>query len=230
MRIVFVRHGYPNYASDCLTEVGHKQAEAVAIRLADEPFTHIYSSTCGRAVETAGHIAQKHDVPVESFDFMREIKWGPIEGDELPHQNGYPWVVAADMVAKGQDVLNRNWMQEEPFVNNKVKFLVENIGQEFDKLLAQHGYTREGDYYRVTKENDETIAMVSHGGASCAAISHLLSLPFPFVCQAFRFRLTSVSVLSLTGVEGRLIGPRVELLDDVQHIKEIGFESYIGPQ
>ena len=33
MKIVFVRHGHPNYHEDCLTELGHLQAEAAARRL-----------------------------------------------------------------------------------------------------------------------------------------------------------------------------------------------------
>ena len=33
MKIYFVRHGDPNYRHDCLTELGHKQAQAAAKRL-----------------------------------------------------------------------------------------------------------------------------------------------------------------------------------------------------
>ena len=33
MRILFVRHGHPNYEKDCLTELGHLHAEAAAKRL-----------------------------------------------------------------------------------------------------------------------------------------------------------------------------------------------------
>ena len=36
MRIIFVRHGHPNYVNDCLTELGHKHAAAAAERLKDE--------------------------------------------------------------------------------------------------------------------------------------------------------------------------------------------------
>ena len=53
MRILFVRHGHPNYELDCLTELGKKQAEAAALRLKDEGIEEIYASTCGRAFETA---------------------------------------------------------------------------------------------------------------------------------------------------------------------------------
>ena len=120
MRIIFVRHGYPDYALDCLTEVGQQHAEAAAVRLQDEPFTRIFSSTCGRAVETAEHIAAKHSLAVESFDFMREITWGPIEGDALPHRNGYPWVVASAMVRDGASLMDPEWEDGAYFANNKV--------------------------------------------------------------------------------------------------------------
>ena len=53
MRIVFVRHGEPNYEKDCLTPLGHRQAEAAARRLEEEGIEAIYSSPFGRALETA---------------------------------------------------------------------------------------------------------------------------------------------------------------------------------
>ena len=34
MRIIFVRHGHPDYKNDCLTPLGHKQAEEAAKMLA----------------------------------------------------------------------------------------------------------------------------------------------------------------------------------------------------
>lgn len=36
MRLILVRHGHPNYEIDCLTELGHLQAEAAAERLCSE--------------------------------------------------------------------------------------------------------------------------------------------------------------------------------------------------
>ena len=221
MRIVFVRHGHPDYKLDCLTELGHRHAEAAAERLAKEPFARILASTHGRAIETAEHIASRHNLPVETFDFMREIKWGPITGDELPYKNGYPWTVSTAMVAENADLLRPGWADEKYFSNNSVKFLVQNIGTEFDKLLETLGYTREGNYYRVTKKNDDTVAMVSHGGSSSVAISHMLNLPFPFFCETIRFGFTSTSVLTLRGEEGELISPRIEILNDCRHIKDI---------
>ena len=84
MRIIFVRHGHPDYVHDCLTPLGHQHAEAAALRLKDEGVTAIYSSTCGRALETAAHLADTLGLPVTRCDFMREISWGPLDGAPIP--------------------------------------------------------------------------------------------------------------------------------------------------
>ncbi len=64
MRIIFVRYGHPNYANDRLTELGHTQAEAAAERLKDKRIHKIFASLCGRAVETAEHIAARRVLEV----------------------------------------------------------------------------------------------------------------------------------------------------------------------
>ena len=228
MRIVFVRHGHPDYKLDCLTELGHRHAEAAADRLADEPFTKIYSSTCGRAVETAEHIAARHNLPVESFDFMREIRWGSIDGEPLPHKGGYPWAVANAMVENGETLMDPNWAEEGAFANNSVKYLVQNIAVEFDKLLETLGYVREGEYYRVTRDNSETVAMVSHGGSGTAVLAHLFNIPFPMCCNMIRMDFTGITVVKFTGEEGTLTAPRFEILTDNRHIGNIDSEIVFG--
>ena len=70
MRIIFVRHGEPNYEKDCLTPLGKLQAEAAAERLRDEGIDTVFSSPFGRALpyfaynrvtESAGVVAGKTD-------------------------------------------------------------------------------------------------------------------------------------------------------------------------
>ena len=83
MRIIFVRHGHPNYVDDCLTPLGHRHAEAAALRLKDEGVSEIYSSTCGRAMETAQHTADLLGLSVEGMDAFREINWGDENGQPI---------------------------------------------------------------------------------------------------------------------------------------------------
>lgn len=229
MRIIFVRHGHPDYKKDCLTELGHRQAAAAAERLSLERPSKIFASTCGRAFETAEHIAEKHGLSVEGCDFMREIHWGSANGEEI-NKGGHPWYVSWDMVTNGQSVMSMDWANEEPFCKNVVVKFVQNVSAEFDSLLATLGYQREGYYYRVEKENNDTVFMVSHGGSSSAALSHLLNIPFPQCCASISPNFTAITVISLSGNVGSLTVPRIEILNDARHIagiaeKEITFDN-----
>ena len=223
MRIIFVRHGEPDYAKDCLTERGKLQAAACAARLADEPITAVYSSTNGRAAETASYIAAEHGVAVEQFDFMRELGWKITEGEPLA--DGLPWHEADAMVARGMDVLDTDWATGEPFRRNSTTARALCCAAGFDKLMETLGYRREGKYYRVLRENTDTVCMVSHGGSGSAAIAHLLGLPFPFVLATFHPRFTSVTILEIPEKVGMLVTPTLELLNDERHIRGIEGEN-----
>ena len=89
MRIIFVRHGEPDYAHDCLTEMGRLQAVDAAERLRNEGIEEIFSSPQGRAAETAAATADLLKRPVQTLDYMRELHWGSIDGTPLP-SDGIP--------------------------------------------------------------------------------------------------------------------------------------------
>lgn len=227
MRIIFVRHGHPDYKNDCLTELGHLQAEAAAQRLSEEKIAKIYSSTCGRAFETAQHIAVPHGLEVEGCDFMREIGWGSTDDTPL-FENGHPWYTADDMVAKGQSVTDDDWASKEPFCRNKVVQRTQKVIDGFDRWLEDLGYVKDGLYYRVRRNNPDTVVMASHGGSSSAALARLLNLTFPFMCATIRPEFTGITILSFDGEEGSLIKPTIEIANDARHIKGITMENVFG--
>lgn len=227
MRIIFVRHGHPDYKHDCLTELGHKHAEAVAERLREEHIERICASSCGRAAQTAQHIARLQNREVETLDFMREIGWGTAEGEEIPHR-GHPWSLAEDMVADARTLMSSTWFAEDPFARNTVTKNVRKVGENFDLWLADMGYVREGEYYRITAPRYQTVAMVSHGGSSSAVMSHLFNLPFPFVCSALCPDFTAVTVVNFPGESGSLSAPQFEIMNDARHIAGLDAEKFFG--
>ena len=83
MKIFFVRHGPPNYTTDSLTELGHRQAAAAAQRLKYCGIGEIYSLSKGRAVQTAEYTASLLGLTVIQRDFMREITRGPLDGEKI---------------------------------------------------------------------------------------------------------------------------------------------------
>ena len=227
MKIIFVRHGHPDYRKDCLTEIGHLHGKAVAERLRHEKIARICSSSCGRARETAEHIAVYHDLPVETFDFIREIGWGSIDGTEL-FKNGHPWFTVDDMIANGESLHDPEFEKNPRFSNNKVIYDVKRIGDGFDEWLLDLGYKREGEYYRVLRKNDDNVIMVSHGGASSAALAHLFSLPFLLTLSIVRADYTAITIVSLEGEEGQLALPKFDMMNDSKHIQGIEAETYFG--
>lgn len=223
MRLIFVRHGHPNYELDCLTELGHQQAEAAAVRLLDEGISEIYSSTCGRAYETAQHAAAQLKLPIVKCDFMREIRWAPKDGTEM-FQNGNPWFLAWDMIARGQSLRCSDWQEREPHCHSIVTEYYEAVSRDIDEWLLALGYRREGEYYRVVGENtDRTVAMFSHGGSSACALSHIANIPFPQFCATYPFDFTAITTFGLSNQTGVLTAPRFEVIGDARHIR--GFEK-----
>ena len=227
MRIIFVRHGHPDYAHDCLTELGRQHAAAAALRLQDEGIEAIYSSTHGRAMGTASHLAEALHLPVTGCEFMREINWGSVDGEPL-FADGHPWDTVDRMVAQGESLVDPDWQNSESFRRNRVVQCVEKVAAGTDAWLATLGYTREGLYYRAGKDTKRTIAAFGHGGASTAILAHLFNLPFPFVTSTMGPDYTGITIVELPDVEGALVKPRLEMLNDARHIRGLTVENYFG--
>lgn len=228
MRIYFVRHGHPNYENDCLTDIGHLQAQACAQRLKDEGIEKIFSSTSGRARETAEHTAKELGLEVSTYEFMRELGWGSKTGEPI-FKKGHPWFIADDMVLNGEDIFNMDWAESDRYANNWVTGSSKRASEGFDQWLESFGYKREGNFYRVVGDNTkQTVAMFSHAGSSSAVLSHLLGLPFPWFFYSVRLNLTSVTIVDFGNETGSLTFPRLTLLNDAKHIKGINEELFFG--
>ncbi|MBR2823691.1 MAG: histidine phosphatase family protein [Clostridia bacterium] len=216
MRIIFVRHGEPDYEKDCLTETGRQQAAAAAERLAGEGISEIYASPCGRARETAEWTARRLGLPVTVLDYMHEISWG---GEGVPEE-GHPWTLGDQLIAgEDFDFYHQNW-REHPFFRGNSALMYETlIAGKIDHFLQSQGYRHEGSRFFCEKENDHTVAIFSHGGSGACALSHLLTLPFPYVCSVMPYDFTSIIVLRFASLPGTWVFPRIELFNDCAHIQ-----------
>lgn len=222
MKIILVRHGHPDYVNDCLTPLGHEQAEKAAQRLRDEGISEIYSSPFGRAYETALHTARLLSKDVTKLDFMHEIKWGSSDGKEI-YNEGHPWDTSLYAVSLGHSLMDEEWTRNKPFANNIVFSEIERVAEESDKWFEILGYKREGANYRVIGDDtNKTIALFSHGGSSSALLSRLLNLPFFYLCRAICPDFTAITVLSLSDEKGSLTTPMIELANDSRHIRGSG--------
>lgn len=219
MRIVFVRHGEPDYTHDCLTEQGKLQALAAAERLREEGIEEIFSSPLGRAAETAATTAELLKLPVKTLDYMRELHWGSTDGTPLP-SDGHPWDLADLLAGEGWDLTNPGWREHPYFRNNRVTENVDMVAQRTDEWLLSLGYERNGAFYRCVRPDDrqKTVALFSHGGSSAAAMGHILNLPFPYACGLFHLEFTGITIIRLDRNPGQQRLPCLELANDGRHI------------
>ncbi len=222
MRIVFVRHGEPDYASDSLTALGREQARAAAVRLKEEGVEEIWSSPLGRALETAKAASDALRLPVQTLDFMREVRWGSMDGNEILC-SGHPWAIVFEMAGLGLDLNAPNWRDLPYFRNNRLLECIDRIENGIDEWLERYGYVREGRYYRHTTEEkrQRTIALFSHGGSSCAAMGHILNLQFPCACALLHIDYTGITVVQMESRSGSGTLSRLTLSNDARHIRGV---------
>lgn len=202
MRILIVRHGDPNYELDCLTEKGKREAALMAEKLKKEKIDYIYSSPLGRAKETCEAYAKKVDRTQEIVvkDWLREFdhpvtfpsgRAHSLAWDMLPEE----WV--DERVLYDHDA----WFDHACYKGSGLKEKYTDTIKELDALVAQHGYVREGNFYRVEKPNRDTLAIFCHFGLECVLLSRLCDIS-PIVLW-HHFAAAPISVTTLCTEERR---------------------------
>lgn len=228
MRIIFVRHGEPDYINDCLTENGILQAQKTAERLKDERISAIYSSPMGRTRQTASFTAEKHGLDIINLDFMHEIDWGSVNPETELEYNGHPWTIGYEILADNQEYVGSDkWSEHHYFRDNICMKYYDMVSEKFDEFLAGYGITRDGALYKCDEEREETIAIFAHGGSGAVMFAHVFNLPFPFVLSSMPYGVCSVSVIDFTPQRGNIIIPRFELFNDMGHIAKIKPEKLV---
>ncbi len=218
MRILFIRHGQPNYEKDCLTDTGLRQAQDTALRLRDEGIQAVYSSPFGRARETAQPTADALGLPVQILPFMRELYWGNGEGKPV-FRHGNPWEAANELMRRGYDLTDPGWAGHPLYENSVVAEDAARVGREIDGWMASLGYARDGLYYRCARmDHPGAVALFSHGGSSLAALSRLFNLTFPYLCATMHEPFCGITVARFSDELNEPALPCLELANDGRHV------------
>lgn len=189
MRIIIIRHGDPNYDLDCLTEKGKKEAELLAKFLKEEKIDYVYSSPLGRAKETCDYYLKETGKNAEIKEWLQEVNCPVLHEDDNEYR--YPWDYDPKFWTDKEYFYDRNKWKEYPiFKQYELDKEYDRIIQKFDELLSKHGYTKEGNHYKVTRSNHETIAIFCHFGVECVMLSRLLGFS-PFLLWHSTCSLTS---------------------------------------
>ena len=110
MRLLFIRHGDPDYAVDGLTPTGQKEVELLAERIAPMDIAEYYVSTMGRALATARPTLQKAGRTAKECDWLREFSIGVRRPDKEGALSAVPW-----------DWLPQDWAKEPMSVSRNCR-------------------------------------------------------------------------------------------------------------
>jgi len=176
-----------------LTELGLRQAEAAADRLASENFTAIYASDLCRTVATAQAIALRHNLPVIRTPLIREMHLGEAQGMTVPDfKVKYP--------------REYELWQEDPITHRPPG------AERFEDVIARCGKFLE--QVKATHKSGDKIAVAAHVGSICGTVCAAFNLPVQFYLSM------SVGNASLTCLD---IGESAHLrcLNDTCHLREL---------
>ena len=201
-RLFLIRHGESTYNAEGriqghqdppLSELGLRQAEAIARRLCSETLDAVYSSDLMRASATAEMIAAPRQLPVLTTPFLRESRLGVIEG-----------LTRSEMEEMHPQLLHE-WRREPLTARPPGAESIEDVVARCRAFLAE---TLPDD------SQGSRLVIVGHGGSLRGIVVAGLELP----TEAYRrmhFSNASLSVIELGE------NPAIWLLNDTSHLDSL---------
>lgn len=224
LKLVFIRHGDPDYLNDTLTEKGWREAGCLADRIGGWGEFDAYCSPLGRAKDTAARALSGSQKKVVVLDWLSEFR-GRIQ-EPLSGTDRIPWDFLPATWTEDPGLYHKDtWFQTELMKTGTVEQIFRETCKGLDQLLQHYGYIRKNQYYLAAESEKETglLVLFCHFGITMAALSYLLGIPAPLLWQGFYAAPTSVTVL---GAEEREPGKayfRCQMMGDTRHL-QVGHE------
>lgn len=195
MKLIFIRHAEPDYEHDTITEKGWCEAQLPAQRIPKLDVKEYYCSPLGRAKDTASFTLKEMHRQAKTLDWLKEFPTVINDPDGLgnvcafnllPHY----WTNQPQLYDKD------DWFNQGVMKDGKADVYYKAVIDGFDKLLAEHGYERNGRFYKVDKSNTDTLVFFCHLGVQLLIISHLLGIAAPVLWQGVFIPPTAVTTLA----------------------------------
>jgi len=218
VELVLIRHGQPEWVREGLnvidpplTELGHRQAAALAEALSSEHFDEVLVSPIVRARETAAPL-------LESLGRSEDIDlW--LEEIRDPNWHGTPAEHAAEAYEELRSRPSLDRWRGLPG-GEDIREFVQRIRLGAEKFLQERGVVQVESELPVwqIEEPGQRIGLVAHNGTNSIVICHLLGLPpTPWEWERLVLRHASVSRLEAIPLgDGYTFS--LTALSDVEHI------------
>ena len=231
MLFFYVRHGRPTYNPDALTPVGHRQAEAVAKRLALYGIDRVFASSSNRAIETSRPTCEICEREATILDWCNESYAWHDTAIELPG-GGCTWAFfnhdyKLKFINPEVQKLGDEWYNHEFFKGTRFREGIQRVDRETDALFAGLGYRHDRTRKVFIPEHptDERIALFAHEGFGKMFLSSVLDVPYNLFCTRFALSYTGVTVIEFA-VEGGIVVPRILTHANDSHLYREGLPTH----
>ena len=233
MRLLFIRNVDHDYVHDTLTEKGHREAALLAERAEALQLGECYVSPLGRAQATAGYSMKKLGRTAKTLGWLQEFP-AQVDLNQAPQLlQAFPntrmedgkyiprivWDVMPSYWAEHSDCMDPvRWRECEICRNSDTVEIYDHVTGEFDKLLAEHGYIRDGRCYKVERESSDTLTFFCHFGLTCVFLSHLWETSPFLLWHSLALAPTSVTEIVTEERQQGLACFRGLKIGDVSHL------------
>jgi 2,3-bisphosphoglycerate-dependent phosphoglycerate mutase len=218
VELLLIRHGQPEWVRDGLnvvdpplTELGHRQAGALAAAMADEQLDEVLVSPLLRARQTAAPVLEALGRAEDVEMWLEEIR--------DPKWHGTPAERAAEAYRELRDrAPAERWRGLTG--GEDIREFVARIHLGAEKFLQERGVHRLDGELPVwhIDEPAQRLALIAHAGTNTIVICHLLGLePTPWEWDRMVLRHASISRLeAIAAGEGFIFS--LTALSDVEHL------------
>jgi probable phosphoglycerate mutase len=217
MKLLFIRHGDPDYEHDSLTPKGWREAELLADRITRLEVRDFYCSPLGRARDTAGVTLKRLRREAVVLDWLREFPGWILDPDT--GEKRIAWDLMPSYWTGRRKLYDKDeWYRDPLMQTGDVEQVYRGVTAGIDRVLAKYGYRRSGAFYRTERGNTDTVVFFCHLGAQLAILSYLLGIAAPVLWQGFFVAPASVTTLV---TEERRKGEayfRCKALGDTSHL------------
>lgn len=248
MRLIFIRHGDPDYKHDTLTVKGEREAMALQQRVRhwfhEEDTFDFYVSPLGRAQRTAETALRGTGREAEVLPWLEEF-FHPVK-DPVTGKDHIPWDWLPAWYADKKQVQLKDrdkWPLTPVMKSGGIAQYYDAVCKGLDEVLLRYGfasddalpgvYRTDGTHcqgYQLDKSTDtykewhdgRTAVFFCHLGVMFAAMSHLLDTSPVVLWQSFYVAPTSVTILCSEERTPCVAAFRVQALGDTQHLHDAG--------
>jgi len=179
-----------------LSELGKKQAMALAQRMNQINIDYLFSSPLVRAQQTAELIGKFQSLHLKLDDRFREMDLGDMAGmskDEVFERYG-------------------DYLRSRPYPKMEYGYVNGETPEQFhDRVTGAF----EEIIWQPFYQDDTNVVLVAHGGVICAILLHFLGLRFD------GYLTFMVDYAGISKIDARHGRPRLHYINDTKHLNEL---------